>query len=78
MAHVMPADETLPALIGRIYDAALDPGLWPQVLDDIACQFNSTCCHMFVADLDADEVLFAALNELGTAPARRFHQERIL
>jgi DNA-binding CsgD family transcriptional regulator/PAS domain-containing protein len=62
-AHAMPTDENLSALIGRIYDAALDPGLWPQVLDDIACQFESTCCHMFVADLDADELHFAALNE---------------
>lgn len=65
----MAADEELSALIGRIYDAALDLELWPTVLDEIAVDFNAICCHLFDADLNADEIHFAALN-------KRFTYER--
>ena len=44
-------DESLSALIGGIYDASLDPGLWPAVFDEI-CEFVD-CAFASVVFQDA-------------------------
>lgn len=44
----MPARESNSQLIGAIYDAGLDPGLWPQVLDRLARSFGSCSVHLSV------------------------------
>lgn len=49
-------ERALQGLIGRIYDAAIDPGLWPSVLEDITIAFDASGLALFIADAAPNEV----------------------
>ena len=49
-------ESTLLGLVGQVYEAAIDPGLWPGVLDDITTAFDASGLGLFVADADPDQI----------------------
>jgi DNA-binding CsgD family transcriptional regulator/PAS domain-containing protein len=51
------AEERLLSLIGRIYEAAMDSGLWPDVLNDVADWVGGTACHFYLQDLATNRIL---------------------
>ncbi len=48
--------DALLALIGRMYDAAVDPTLWPRVLNEIADAVGAQSSHFVVQDLQRNEI----------------------
>lgn len=49
-------ERELLGLVGQIYDAAIDPGLWPDVLDDITTAFDAAGLGLFVADTKPEQL----------------------
>ena len=45
-----PEIERLSALIGDVYDAALDPALWPSVLEKICAFASGSAANIFSQD----------------------------
>jgi len=46
----MPESEYLSALIGEIYDAAIDPALWPSVLERVCGFVGGYAASLFIHD----------------------------
>jgi PAS domain-containing protein len=49
----VPGTEHLSTLVGSIYDAALDPALWPSVLEQAAKFANSSAASLYTRDIAA-------------------------
>ncbi len=72
----MPA--ALLTLIGKLYDAALDPGLWPKVLTDIAAYFDAAVVSQIEENhkiMAAQEI--AASHTLGEESRQKYNNSRI-
>jgi len=50
VAAAIPEIERFSELIGDIYDASLDPGLWPAVFAQVCAFICSSAAHLFVQD----------------------------
>jgi len=52
----MPDAELISALIGQIYDAALEPSLWPAVLGQLASYVGGSAASLYAKDMTAKSV----------------------
>jgi len=50
VAVAIPEIELFSALIGDIYDASLDPALWPAVFAQVCAFVRGSAAHLFVQD----------------------------
>ena len=65
----MPADKELADLIGQIYDAALKPAQWPEVLRPLGAYVGGSAASLFTKTADAKTG--SAVYDVGIDPAFR-------
>ncbi len=63
----MSQEMELLALVGRIYDAALDPGIWPDVLKQAAALVDAPSSVLAFQDFDGQELSF--VDSVGRDPS---------
>lgn len=70
----MGGDDDVLDLIGRIYDAALEPHLWSGVTQRLTDRFNARSGSLYVVDMRSDDIGFHANANLDPAGFRQYEE----
>lgn len=49
-------ERTVQGLVGQVYDAAIDPELWPAVLENITTALDASVLALFIAEAEVNDV----------------------
>ncbi len=68
----MHSEETLRTLVGRIYDAAVDPTLWPEAMRGISGMMGAAASVAYYANKDLTEIPLLVQHGVDDAALREF------
>ena len=74
----MHSEEALQALVGRIYDTALDPTLWPEAMKGISGMMGAAAGVAYYTNKDLTEVPLLVQHGIDDAAALREFGEHYL